>query len=145
MHEKFDEFLNFVKEKVNQNYYDHYMYPIINEYKEFYKVKEKEFKERKKELGTNDEAAKNNIIINGINLDANLAKKKKSYGLENFLEIPEIVNDFIRYLYNKNIFLTDESKIEMIEIVFIFCTWLKQYHYSSYNVEYFIKDEEMLK
>jgi len=134
MSEKFDEFLNFVNEKVNKNYYDLFIYPVISNYKDFYIEKEKQYKENKKNL--NDEK------INNINMDENLAKRKKSYGLENFLEIPEIVNEFVKYIYNKNIFVTDESKIEMIEIIFIFCTWLKQYHYSSYSVEYLIKNED---
>jgi hypothetical protein len=138
MSEKFDEFLNFVNEKVNKDYYDLFLYPVINNYKEFYIEKEKEFKEKKNEKqNTNDE--KSNNINN--NMDENLARRKRSYGLENFLEIPEIVNDFVKYIYNKNIFLTDESKIEMIEIIFIFCTWLKQYHYSSYSIEYLIQNE----
>ena len=137
MSEKFDEFLNFVNEKVNQNYYDLFIYPVISNYKEFYIEKEKQFKENKKD--TIDEKA-NNII--NISIDENLARRKKSYGLENFLEIPEIVNDFVKYIYNKNIFVTDESKIEMIEIIFIFCTWLKQYHYSSYSIEYLIKEDD---
>ena len=137
MSEKFDEFLNFVNEKVNKNYYDIFIYPVISNYKEFYIEKEKQFKENKKDIM--DEKA-NNII--NISMDENLARRKKSYGLENFLEIPEIVNDFVKYIYNKNIFVTDESKIEMIEIIFIFCTWLKQYHYSSYSIEYLIKDED---
>ena len=137
MSEKFDEFLNFVNEKVNKNYYDLFIYPVISNYKEFYIEKEKQFKENKKD--TIDEKA-NNII--NISIDENLARRKKSYGLENFLEIPEIVNDFVKYIYNKNIFVTDESKIEMIEIIFIFCTWLKQYHYSSYSIEYLIKEDD---
>ena len=133
MSEKFDEFLNYVVEKVNKSYYDIFIYPIINNYKIFYIEKEKEFKESKKNI--HDENNANNI-------DENLLKRKKSYGLENFLEIPEIVNEYVKYIYNKNIFVTDESKIEMIEIIFIFCTWLKQYHYSSYSVEYLIKSDE---
>ena len=135
MSEKFDEFLNFVNEKLNKHYYDIFIFPIINNYKEFYIEKDKEFKEKK---NLSDEKS----INNNNNMDENLAKRKKSYGLENFLEIPEIVNEFVKYIYNKNIFATDESKIEMIEIIFIFCTWLKQYHYSSYNIEYLIKNED---
>jgi len=139
MSEKFDEFLNFVDEKVNKDYYNLFIYPVINSYKEFYIEKEKEFKENKNlKQNLYDEKSCNNI---NISMDENLAKRKKSYGLENFLEIPEIVNDFVKYIYNKNIFVTDESKIEMIEIIFIFCTWLKQYHYSSYSIEYLIKND----
>ena len=139
MSEKFDEFLNFVNERVNKDYYDIFIYPVINNYKEFYIEKEKEFKENKNAKQNNNNDEKSNNINN--NIDENLARKKKSYGLENFLEIPEIVNDFVKYIYNKNIFVTDESKIEMIEIIFIFCTWLKQYHYSSYSIEYLINNE----
>ena len=134
MSEKFDEFLNFVNEKVNKNYYDNFAFPIINNYKEFYIEKEKEFKKKKKNIKEDNN--------NNINIDENLEKRKKSYGLENFLEIPEIVNEFVKHIYNKNLFASDESKIEMIEIIFIFCTWLKQYHYSSYSIEYLIKSEE---
>ena len=134
MSEKFDEFLEYVKERVNTYYYDFFVFPVINRYKEFYLEKEKEYKENKKNMNEEKE--------NTINIDENLARRKKSYGLENFLEIPEIVNEFVKYIYNKNIFVTDESKIEMIEIIFIFCTWLKQYHYSSYSIEYLIKNEE---
>jgi hypothetical protein len=128
MTEIFDEFLNFVNEKVNKKYYDVFIYPIINNYKEFYIEKEKDFKENKSSF--------NNIE------DENLIKKKKIYGLENFLEIPEIINDFMKFIYNKNIFTSDEDKVEMIEIIFIFCAWLKQYHYTSYNIEYLLKKEE---
>ena len=134
MSEKFDEFLEYVKERVNTYYYEFFVIPVINRYKEFYLEKEKEYKENKKNMNEEKE--------NMINIDENLARRKKSYGLENFLEIPEIVNEFVKYIYNKNIFVTDESKIEMIEIIFIFCTWLKQYHYSSYSIEYLIKNEE---
>ena len=134
MSEKFDEFLEFVKERTNNNYYEIFIYPIINNYKEFYIEKEKEFKDKK-----NMSEEKSNTTTN---IDENLARRKKSYGLENFLEIPEIVNEFVKYIYNKNIFVTDESKIEMVEIIFIFCTWLKQYHYSSYSIEYLIKNDE---
>ena len=48
----------------------------------------------------------------------------------------------MKFIYNKNIFENDEDKIEMIEIIFIFCSWLKQNHYTSYNIEYLIKNEE---
>ena len=133
MTEIFDEFLNFVNEKVNKKYYDVFIYPIINNYKEFYIEKEKEFKNKSINLNSDDENHINNVI------DENLAKRKKSYGLKNFLEISEIVNEYVKYIYDKNIFVTDESKIEMIEIIFVFCTWLKQNHYSSYSIEYLIK------
>ena len=130
MVDKFNDFLDYVEPKVNEIYYNKYILPIINNYKEFYIQKEKEFQENK------------NLNLN-INLkDENLIKKKKIYGLENMLEIPEIVNEYVKYIYNKNIFSNDEDKIEMIEIVYIFCSWLKQYHYSSYNTEYLIKEEE---
>ena len=124
----FDDFLIYVESKVNKDYYNKYITPIINNYKEFYIEKEKEFKENKSSF---------NIIE-----DENLIKKKKIYGLENFLEIPEIINDFMKFIYNKNIFTNDEDKVEMIEIIFIFCAWLKQYHYTSYNIEYLLKKEE---
>ena len=133
MTEIFDEFLNFVNEKVNKNYYDVFIYPIINNYKEFYIEKEKEFKNKSINLNSDEENHINNDI------DENLAKRKKSYGLKNVLEISEIVNEYVKYIYDKNIFVTDESKIEMIEIIFVFCTWLKQNHYSSYSIEYLIK------
>ena len=133
MTEIFDEFLTFVNEKVNKNYYDGFIFPIINNYKEFYIEKEKEFKNKSINLNSDDENHINNVI------DENLAKRKKSYGLKNCLEISEIVNEYIKYIYDKNIFVTDESKIEMIEIIFVFCTWLKQNHYSSYSIEYLIK------
>ena len=130
MVDKFDDFLNYVESKVNETYYNKFILPIINNYKEFYIAKEKDYKENK------------NLNLN-INLeDENLIRKKKIYGLENMLEIPEIVNEFMKYIYYKNIFSNDEDKIEMIEIVYIFCSWLKQYHYSSYNTEYLIKEEE---
>ena len=124
----FDDFLIYVESKVNKDYYNKFITPIINNYKEFYIEKEKEFKENKSSF---------NIIE-----DENLIKKKKIYGLENFLEIPEIINDFMKFIYNKNIFTSDEDKVEMIEIIFIFCAWLKQYHYTSYNIEYLLKKEE---
>ena len=124
----FDDFLIYVESKVNKDYYNKFITPIINNYKEFYIEKEKEFKENKSSF---------NIIE-----DENLIKKKKIYGLENFLEIPEIINDFMKFIYNQNIFTSDEDKIEMIEIIFIFCAWLKQYHYTSYNIEYLLKKEE---
>lgn len=124
----FDDFLNFVETKTNNEYYNKFIKPIINNYKEFYIEKEKDYKENK--------------TIYNNNEDENLIKKKKIYGLENFLEIPEIVNDFMKFIYNKNIFENDEDKIEMIEIIFIFCSWLKQNHYTSYNIEYLIKNEE---
>ena len=125
----FDEYLNFVEPKVNNDYYNKFVLNIINNYKEFYIEKEKEFKENK------------SLFNNNID-DENLIRKKKIYGLENFLEIPEIVNDFMKFIYNKNIFENDEDKIEMIENIFIFCVWLKQNHYTSYNVEYLLKKEE---
>jgi len=124
----FDDFLFYVELKVNKDYYNKFITPIINNYKEFYIEKEKEFKENKSSF---------NIIE-----DENLIKKKKIYGLENFLEIPEIINDFMKFIYNKNIFTSDDDKVEMIEIIFIFCAWLKQYHYTSYNIEYLLKKEE---
>ena len=125
----FDDYLNFVEPKVNNDYYNKFVLNIINNYKEFYIEKEKEFKENK------------SLFNNNID-DENLIRKKKIYGLENFLEIPEIVNDFMKFIYNKNIFENDEDKIEMIENIFIFCVWLKQNHYTSYNVEYLLKKEE---
>ena len=127
----FDEYLNFVEPKVNNDYYNKFILTIINMYKEFYIEKEKEFKENKSSFN-------NNIDFD----DENLIRKKKIYGLENFLEIPEIVNDFMKFFYNKNIFENDEDKIEIIENIFIFCVWLKQNHYTSYNVEYLLKTEE---
>ena len=126
----FDEYLNFVEPKVNNDYYNKFILTIINMYKEFYIEKEKEFKENKSSFN-------NNIDFD----DENLIRKKKIYGLENFLEIPEIVNDFMKFFYNKNIFENDEDKIEIIENIFIFCVWLKQNHYTSYNVEYLLKQE----
>lgn len=126
----FDEFLHYVESKVNVNYYNKYILPIIKNYKEFYIEKDKEYKENK-----------NSILNNNIE-DENLIRKKKIYGLENMLEIPEIVNEFMKFIYNKDIFNTDEDKIEMIEIIYIFCAWLKQNHYSSYNAEYLLKEEE---
>ena len=127
----FDEYLNFVEPKVNNDYYNKFILTIINMYKEFYIEKEKEFKENKSSFN-------NNIDFD----DENLIRKKKIYGLENFLEIPEIVNDFMKFFYNKNIFENDEDKIEIIENIFIFCVWLKQNHYTSYNVEYLLKQED---
>ena len=124
----FDDFLIYVETKVNKDYYNKFIIPIINNYKEFYIEKEKDFKENKSSF--------NNIE------DENLIKKKKIYGLENFLFFPEIVNDFMKFIYNKNIFENDEDKVEMIEIIFIFCAWLQQNHYTSYNIEYLIKKEE---
>ena len=126
MSSRFDEFLQFLETKVNNDYYNKYILPIINIYKDFYMEKEKEYKENKSNYKIEDE---------------NLIKKKKIYGLENFLEIPEIVNDFMKFIYNKNIFENDEDKIEMIEIIFIFCSWLKQNHYTSYNMEYLVKND----
>ena len=126
----FDEYLNFVEPRVNNDYYNKFILTIINMYKEFYIEKEKEFKENKSSFN-------NNIDFD----DENLIRKKKIYGLENFLEIPEIVNDFMKFFYNKNIFENDEDKIEIIENIFIFCVWLKQNHYTSYNVEYLLKQE----
>ena len=126
----FDEFLHYVESKVNVSYYNKYILPIIKNYKEFYIEKDKEYKENK------------NSILNSNIEDENLIRKKKIYGLENMLEIPEIVNEFMKYIYNKNIFSNDEDKIEMIEIIYIFCAWLKQNHYSSYNAEYLLKEEE---
>jgi hypothetical protein len=126
----FDEFLHYVESKVNVNYYNKYILPIIKNYKEFYIEKDKEYKENK-----------NSILNNNIE-DENLIRKKKIYGLENMLEIPEIVNEFMKFIYNKDIFNTDEDKIELIEIIYIFCAWLKQNHYSSYNAEYLLKEEE---
>ena len=126
----FDEYLNFVEPKVNNDYYNKFILTIINMYKEFYIEKEKEFKENK------------SLFNNNIDFDdENLIRKKKIYGLENFLEIPEIVNDFMKFFYNKNNFENDEDKIEIIENIFIFCVWLKQNHYTSYNVEYLLKQE----
>ena len=90
----FDEYLNFVEQKVNNDYYNKFVLNIINNYKEFYIEKEKEFKENK------------SLFNNNID-DENLIRKKKIYGLENFLEIPEIVNDFMKFIYNKNIFEND--------------------------------------
>ena len=90
----FDEYLNFVEPKVNNDYYNKFVLNIINNYKEFYIEKEKEFKENK------------SLFNNNID-DENLIRKKKIYGLENFLEIPEIVNDFMKFIYNKNIFEND--------------------------------------
>ena len=131
MIEVFDEFLNYVQVKVNEIYYNNYIIPIINNYKEFYIEKEKEYKENKNSF----------LYINNIE-DENLIKKKKIYCLENILEIPEILNDFMKFIYNKNIFKTNEAKIEMIETIYIFCAWLKQNHYTSYNIEYLLKDED---
>ena len=130
MIEVFDEFLSYVESKVNENYYNTFILPIITNYKEYYIEKEKEFKENK-----------NSVLINNID-DENLIRKKKTYGLENTLEIAEILNEFMKFIYNKNIFKSDNEKIEMIEIIFIFCAWLKQNHYSSYNIEYLIKPED---
>ena len=130
MIEVFDEFLSYAESKVNENYYNTFIIPIITNYKEYYIEKEKEFKENK-----------NSVLINNID-DENLIRKKKTYGLENTLEIAEILNDFMKFIYNKNIFKSDNEKIEMIEIIFIFCAWLKQNHYSSYNIEYLIKPED---
>ena len=130
MIEVFDEFLSYAESKVNENYYNTFIIPIITNYKEYYIEKEKEFKENK-----------NSVLINNID-DENLIRKKKTYGLENTLEIAEILNEFMKFIYNKNIFKSDNEKIEMIEIIFIFCAWLKQNHYSSYNIEYLIKPED---
>ena len=130
MIEVFDEFLSYAESKVNENYYNTFIIPIITNYKEYYIEKEKEFKENK-----------NSVLINNID-DENLIRKKKTYGLENTLEIAEILNEFMKVIYNKNIFKSDNEKIEMIEIIFIFCAWLKQNHYSSYNIEYLIKPED---
>ena len=130
MIEVFDEFLSYAESKVNENYYNTFILPIITNYKEYYIEKEKEFKENK-----------NSVLINNID-DENLIRKKKTYGLENTLEIAEILNEFMKFIYNKNIFKSDNEKIEMIEIIFIFCAWLKQNHYSSYNIEYLIKPED---
>jgi hypothetical protein len=130
MIEVFDEFLSYAESKVNENYYNTFILPIITNYKEYYIEKEKEFKENK-----------NSVLINNID-DENLIRKKKTYGLENTLEIAEILNEFMKVIYNKNIFKSDNEKIEMIEIIFIFCAWLKQNHYSSYNIEYLIKPED---
>ena len=126
--EKFDEFLNCVSDKINKNYYEIFLFPVINNYKIFYLQKEKEYL--------------NNSSNFQIIKDENLLKRKKSYGLENCLEIPEIVNDYIRYLYNQNIFITDDSKLEMLEIIWIFCLWLNMNHYSSYTVDYILPKEQ---
>ena len=128
MSDKFDEFSEFVKEKVNDIYYETYVLPIMTNYKNFYLEKEKDYKKDDNlQIEVEGEQKKENN---------NSHRKKILSSLKNSLEIPELVNDFIRFLYNKNIFENDDSKIEMVELIFVFCSWLKQKYYTKYTLEY---------
>ena len=51
----FDDFLNFVETKTNNEYYNKFIKPIINNYKEFYIEKEKDYKENKTIYNNNED------------------------------------------------------------------------------------------
>ena len=50
--------------------------------------------------------------------------------------IPDLVNDYFRFVKKKQLIREREGKLEMIELIYIFCLWLKEKKYSTAKLEY---------
>lgn len=50
--------------------------------------------------------------------------------------IPDLVNDYFRFVKNKQIIKEKEAKLEMIELIYIFCLWLKEKKYTTAKLDY---------
>ena len=50
--------------------------------------------------------------------------------------LPDLVNNFFRFVREKNIYKTNEEKFEMIELIYVFCLWLQEKSYTTARLEY---------
>ena len=51
-------------------------------------------------------------------------------------KIPYYINDYFKYIKKQNYLNDKESKLELIEIMFVFCMWLKEKKFTNYYLEY---------
>ena len=50
--------------------------------------------------------------------------------------IPDLVNDYFRYVKNKDVIKEKDEKFEMVELIYVFCLWLKEKNYTTAIMEY---------
>ncbi len=135
----FKGFLLFVKPRINDDYFNFVSYYIML-YNEFY---EKNVKENNKD---NNSSLRNNKIIieadNDLN-DTNIVQIESSnindnnkISIETYEQIPDLVNDYFRYIQSRNIISDIDLKFELVEMIYVFCLWLKEKGFTTATLEY---------
>ncbi len=135
----FEGFLLFVKPRINDEYFDFVRYYIML-YNEFY---EKNVKENNEDNNSN--LRNNKIIIqadNDLN-DTNIVQIESSnindnnkISIETYEQIPDLVNDYFRYIQSRNIISNIDLKFELVEMIYVFCLWLKEKGFTTATLEY---------
>ena len=136
----FQRFLIFVKPRINDNYFQFVKYYIML-YNEFY---EKNIKESNG-IKINNNLSNNKIIIqaddndlnntNIIQIDnSNIIDNKNL--IETHEQIPDLVNDYFRYIQSRYTITDIDLKFELVEMIYVFCLWLKEKGFTSATLEY---------
>ena len=136
----FQRFLIFVKPRINDNYFKFVKYYIML-YNEFY---EKNIKESNG-IKINNNLSNNKIIIqaddndlnntNIIQIDnSNIIDNKNL--IETHEQIPDLVNDYFRYIQSRYTITDIDLKFELVEMIYVFCLWLKEKGFTSATLEY---------
>ena len=136
----FQRFLIFVKPRINDNYFQFVKYYIML-YNEFY---EKNIKESNG-IKINNNLSNNKIIIqaddndlnntNIIQIDnSNIIDNKNL--IETHEQIPDLVNDYFRYIQSRYTISDIDLKFELVEMIYVFCLWLKEKGFTSATLEY---------
>ena len=136
----FQRFLIFVKPRINDNYFQFVKYYIML-YNEFY---EKNIKESNG-ININNNLSNNKIIIqaddndlNNTNIvqidNSNIIDNKNL--IETHEQIPDLVNDYFRYIQSRYTISDIDLKFELVEMIYVFCLWLKEKGFTSATLEY---------
>ena len=136
----FQRFLIFVKPRINDNYFQFVKYYIML-YNEFY---EKNIKESNG-ININNNLSNNKIIIQADDNDlnnTNIVQIDNSNIIDNknltetHEQIPDFVNDYFRYIQSRYTISDIDLKFELVEMIYVFCLWLKEKGFTSATLEY---------
>jgi hypothetical protein len=135
----FEGFLLFVKPRINDEYFNFVKYYILL-YNEFYEKNVKENNE------INNSNVRNNKIIikadndlnntNIVEIQSNNINDNNTISIEIYEQIPDLVNDYFRYIQSRNIISDIDLKFELVEMIYVFCLWLKEKGYTTATLEY---------
>ena len=135
----FEGFLLFVKPRINDEYFNFVKYYILL-YNEFYEKNVKENNE------INNSNVRNNKIIikadndlnntNIVEIQSNNINDNNTISIEIYEQIPDLVNDYFRYIQSRNIISDIDLKFELVEMIYVFCLWLKEKGFTTATLEY---------
>ena len=109
-------------------------------YNEFYEKNVKENNE------INNSNVRNNKIIikadndlnntNIVEIQSNNINDNNTISIEIYEQIPDLVNDYFRYIQSRNIISDIDLKFELVEMIYVFCLWLKEKGFTTATLEY---------